>query len=250
MSRFVSTAQRYTCTSLCKSDGKLMAFDSKIVARAVTELGVFLTLLMLNSIASAASLEVSVLDRSGLPVPDVAVYLQKNDGVTLLAAPGTTAVMDQVDIKFKPNLLVVQSGTSVIFPNSDTVAHHVYSFSHPNHFKLPLYKSDTQPLVNFESAGIVILGCNVHDYMLGYILVVDTPLFALTNGNGISQFDVEIGAVDTVSIWSPRIKDEARLLSKPVTLGEETNTRVVFQLSKSLRLAHDQESDALLWSDY
>ena len=91
-------------------------------------------------IANADSIDITVIDRDGNPVPDVAVYVMpENTGQR--AKPGT-AVMDQRDTQFVPHMLVVQTGTAVEFPNSDVVAHHVYSFSKPNDFALPLYKGD------------------------------------------------------------------------------------------------------------
>ncbi len=77
--------------------------------------------------------------------------------------------MDQQGHQFVPHLLVVQAGTEVTFPNSDNVSHHVYSFSPTKPFELPLYKGDVYPPVTFEKAGIVVVGCNIHDSMLGYI---------------------------------------------------------------------------------
>ena len=140
-------------------------------------------LTVLSSPASADSVVVTVLDRDGKPVPGVAVFLESPE---LAARPvlQPSAVMDQHDKRFVPHLLVVQAGTSVEFPNSDTIAHHVYSFSYPNEFKLPIYKGDAYPPISFADSGVVILGCNVHDNMLGYILVVDTPVFAKTDAEG------------------------------------------------------------------
>ena len=110
----------------------------------------------------ATNLEVTVLDVDGQPVPDVVIYVESasSEERSQLAA---TAVMDQVDTRFVPHVLVVQSGTSVEFPNSDIIAHHVYSFSTPNQFVLPLYKGDLHPPVRFEHAGVVTVGCNIHD---------------------------------------------------------------------------------------
>lgn len=207
-------------------------------------------LCLLGGTASGAPLLVKVVDHDNQPVPDVAVYLEPVDASSALAAPGTTAVMDQVDTKFVPNLLVVQSGTSVEFPNTDTVAHHVYSFSHPNQFKLPLYKGNAHPPVTFNDHGIVILGCNVHDNMLGYIVVVSTPFFAKTDGQGIARFDIGTGQAKTVSIWSPRLKETPDALSKPLAFASDSEQLVTFKMEKKLRPPHDQESEALLWSDY
>jgi len=204
--------------------------------------GIFLSLL-----ASANELKVTVLDASGMPVPDVAVYLQAGKSV-VLPAPAAFAVMDQVDTRFDPHLLVVQTGTEVRFPNSDVVAHHVYSFSNPNDFILPLYKGNAHPPVTFGESGVVILGCNIHDQMLGYILVVDSHAFAKTDENGIAVLSVDDIPVTSVKIWSPRINPKGEVLSQVISEGASGN--FVFRLSGKLRPAHDSGSGALKWSDY
>src|SRR5438132_7382630 len=91
--------------------------------------------------------------------------------------------MDQVDRAFAPDLLVVPIGSTVEFPNSDSVSHQIYSFSQPKRFKLPLYHGKPYPPVQFDQAGVVTLGCNIHDDMLAYLLVTDAPWFGRTEGS-------------------------------------------------------------------
>lgn len=187
------------------------------------------------------------MDPDGYPVPDVVVYLK---GAAASIAPANkTAVMDQVDKRFVPHVLVVQTGTSVEFPNSDTIAHHVYSFSHPNHFKLPIYKGDIHPPVAFDDEGIVVLGCNIHDQMLGYIAVVDTPVFAKTDDAGMATLTTGDVTDGIVSVWSPRIRDDRESLSVSVE-KQPGKQQIAFRLSKKLRPQHDQHSEVLTWSDY
>jgi plastocyanin len=202
------------------------------------------TMALLSAQALAGTLDIEVLDPDGQPVPDVAAYVT-------YATPGAsgdpgTAVMDQVDTRFVPHILVVQQGTAVEFPNSDVIAHHVYSFSKPNNFVLPLYKGDAHDPVTFEHDGIVTLGCNIHDHMLAYIVVVDTPTFGVTNEMGQSHVEVrDSWGQATVHIWSPRIRD--KVLSQAVAPGLST---VTFALEKKLRPAHDSGSEAVQWSEY
>ena len=200
-----------------------------------------------NALADGA--RVVVLDRDGQPVPEVAVFVEASNNSATHAPAGTRAVMDQIDQRFVPHLLVVQSGTMVEFPNSDTVAHHVYSFSHPNHFKLPIYKGDVHPPVSFDENGIVVLGCNIHDHMLAYILVVDTPVFAKTDEDGVALLDRPLEEGATVTIWSPRIRDGMKDLSVTVT-ADQVDTTVAFNLRKSLRAPHDDQPGALSWNEY
>ena len=215
-------------------------------ARRVTQ-GIFLLPVLFTALsAGAAELAVSVEDVDGNPVPNVAVFMTSTDGSTPASA---VATMDQVDTRFVPHLLVIQRGTLVEFPNSDTVAHHVYSFSSPNNFVLPLYKGDAHPPVKFEHSGIVTLGCNIHDSMLGYVVVVDTDLYAMTNGDGVVTLDVD-GNADAweISIWSPRIRDSRDPISQAIQAGEELTA--TFALRKKLRPPHKGHSESVAWDDY
>lgn len=157
--------------------------------------------------------------------------------------------MDQRDVSFVPHILIVEKGAPVEFPNSDVVAHHVYSFSRPNDFVLPLYKGVPPGPVSFDEDGVVTLGCNIHDGMLGYIVVVDTNVFGLTGDDGTVSLDVEAGASDfEVSAWSPRIRDsKGPLVQKFETLPENG---VSFQLQKKLRPTHADKSEAVRWDEY
>ena len=204
---------------------------------------------ILASAALADGASVTVLDREGQPVADVAVFIETPGSTATKAPTGTSAVMDQVDQRFVPHMLVVQTGTEVEFPNSDTVAHHVYSFSHPNHFKLPIYKGHAHPPVSFEDNGIVVLGCNIHDHMLAYIVVVDTPVFTKTDKKGVATFADPLEEGTRVTIWSPRIRDRMDELSVVVN-GDNLDSAVAFNLRKSLRAPHSHKSNALSWNEY
>jgi plastocyanin len=194
--------------------------------------------------------DVSVFDRDAKPVADVVVYALRLDGKISLPKPDKSAVMDQIDMQFVPHVLVVQSGTAVDFPNSDSVAHHVYSFSHPNKFVLPMYKGEEHPPVLFEHSGVVSLGCNIHDHMLGYILVIDSTIFATTNENGQASLSLDKSEEYAIAIWSQRIRDKAEFLSKEVTVSDATKASVTFSLAKKLNPPHGSESDDTAWSDY
>jgi plastocyanin len=198
----------------------------------------------LSSPACAGGIDISVLDADGHPVPNVAAYVTQ-EGSDSAGSP-KSAVMDQLDTRFVPHILVVQKGTAVEFPNSDVVAHHVYSFSKPNSFVLPLYKGDAHDPITLEHDGIVTLGCNIHDQMLGYIVVVDTNMFGVTDESGSLTVDLNGSGADiTISIWSPRIRDKD--LTKVIAAS---STSAVFSLRKKLRPAHGSSTDAMQWSKY
>ena len=109
--------------------------------------------------------------------------------------------MDQVDRQFVPRILVIRAGTPVDFPNSDNVAHQVYSFSPAKKCDQKLYAGVAAAPQVFDKAGTVVLGCNIHDRMVAYVKVVDTPLFAKTDAAGIARIELPAAGKYAVSVW-------------------------------------------------
>ena len=149
-------------------------------------IGTCVTLGMLTASISASAVDISVMvvDRDGHGVGEVVVTATP---ATANAGPSPTlksAVMDQHNLAFVPRVLVVGVGTSVEFPNNDSVSHQVYSFSAAKRFQPPLYKGEVHPPITFDRPGLVVLGCNIHDGMVGYIYVTDAPYFAKTEVAG------------------------------------------------------------------
>ena len=199
----------------------------------------------------AGTIDVIVVGPDGKPVPDVAVYIMQTGVNEPPMSRPETAFMDQRDGQFVPHLMVVRKGTAVEFPNSDVTAHHVYSFSRPNNFVLPLYKGDPHDPVKFEHDGIITLGCNIHDHMLAYIVVVDTSVFGVTDASGRVVLTVDDGATDyAVKIWNPRIRDSKGELMQIVSNSQPTDAEITFPLQKKLRARHNSHSHAVVWSEY
>src|SRR5438309_1350710 len=130
-----------------------------------------------------ATLAVAVQTSDGRPLAGAVLTIHALSGTDRPAAP-VNAVMDQVNRAFSPDLLVIPPGSTVEFPNSDSVSHQIYSFSAAKKFQLPLYHGKPYPPVHFDQAGVVTLGCNIHDEMLAYVLVTDAPLFGRTDTTG------------------------------------------------------------------
>lgn len=149
--------------------------------------------------AQAAELSVQVLDQAGNPLSNAVVYLETS--VKSAVKSTTEANVDQKNKQFSPIVSVVQVGTSVNFPNKDSVRHHVYSFSPAKTFELKLYSGVPAKPVVFDKPGTVILGCNIHDNMLAYIHIVDTPYFGKTDVNGMVKLtDLPTGQ-HTLKAW-------------------------------------------------
>ncbi len=208
--------------------------------------------------ATAGTLEVSVVDEQGRPIERVAVYATpahshassaKDALAAHAAAPAPTATMDQKKQQFVPHILVVQAGTGVAFPNSDSVSHHVYSFSPTKTFELPLYKGDVYPPVVFDEPGIVVLGCNIHDSMLGYLVVVDTPHFALTNEQGVALIDAVPNGDYLLQVWTPRTRRESLPAARPVAVAEGS-AAVEIRIEGRLAPEHPHGASSLTWERY
>ena len=141
------------------------------------------------------------------------------------ASPETTTsrlqgpwLMDQVQMQFEPEVLVVPVGAEVAFPNSDTVAHQVYSFSPTRRFSLGLYRGKRYPPIDFTKPGLVVLGCNIHDSMVGYIFVAESPYFGKTDAAGQLQLTGLPAGTYSIKVWSSRFKGEDPLLLQTLTL--------------------------------
>ena len=151
--------------------------------------------------AIAETVTISVVDSNGKPVEGAVVALS-SAAANALPNEQKQAIMDQVDKQFTPHVLVVQKNTEVAFPNSDSIRHHVYSFSPAKSFELKLYKDFEAEPISFEEAGVVEIGCNIHDWMVGYIYVADSPYFAKTSTDGIVALDVPNDDYE-LNFWHP-----------------------------------------------
>ena len=143
--------------------------------------------------------------------------------------------MDQKNLEFLPRVLVVAAGTRVEFPNNDSVSHQVYSFSAAKRFQLPLYKGEIHPPVTFDQPGLVVLGCNIHDSMVGYIYVTDAPYFGVTETTGGLRLEGLPAGDYRLSIWSPFIADPAASLVRVVHADGAELAVMRVQLSRPLR---------------
>lgn len=150
------------------------------------------------SLAGAATLVVQVHDAAGKPLPDTVVYAEP-DGVPPKSPQ--RADIEQRGLKFLPIVTVVQTGSQVSFPNNDKVRHHIYSFSPAKKFDQKLYSGGAAATQTFDKAGTVVLGCNIHDRMIAYVKVVDTPYFAKTDAQGVARIELPPAARYAVTAW-------------------------------------------------
>lgn len=161
--------------------------------------------------AVAGDVTVDIRDGSGRPVRDAVVMIRPAGGIRATAPMKVSwpMVMAQRDIQFTPYVLVVPQGSTVSFPNKDKVRHHVYSFSAAKTFELKLYGKDESRTVLFDKPGAISLGCNIHDGMIAYVYVTDTPFAAKSGADGAATIqDAPAGASQLV-VWHPALKSKA-----------------------------------------
>jgi plastocyanin len=158
-----------------------------------------------------ASFTLYVVDGNGEPVADAVLSFASQDAaiadtqnpVQNPSQNSEIAVMDQIGMQFEPHVLIVAKDQFVSFPNSDDTRHHVYSFSEPKVFELKLYKGTHSEPVIMQTPGIVELGCNIHDQMIGFIYVDNTGTAIKTDSNG--QVAFETAPPTSIMVWHPRL---------------------------------------------
>jgi len=219
----------------------------------VTFAGALLASAALAAAAQASGVWIKITGSDGRPVAAAvatATPLQTPASAPLRAHDRTSAVMDQVNKAFVPQVLVIGAGTWVEFPNSDTVSHQVYSFSPVKNFQLPLYKGQARAPVQFDKPGLAVLGCNIHDSMVGYIYVADTPYFGKTDAAGsVRLANVPRGRY-RIGVWSPNIADEASTLTREVELDAAADLEVEFKLQQKLRSSPEPRPRPDNWDAY
>jgi plastocyanin len=194
----------------------------------------------------AGPLQVTVARADGKPLPGAVVLVHGPPGTA--SQKPISAIVDQVDRQFQPDLVVLPVGSTVSFPNSDRVSHQVYSFSPSKRFQLPLYHGTPYPPVTFDRVGIVTLGCNIHDDMIAYVVVTDAAWFGRTDADGAWRApDVPAGDY-SVEIWHPLMREPGGGAEQKVHLSA-VGASVKLKLSKPLRPA-PLERKPHSWTDY
>jgi plastocyanin len=180
--------------------------------------------------ADAATLSVHVATPSGRPVQDAVVLLEPTSG-HLAVKPMPVQQVAQRNRQFAPQVTVITVGTPVAFPNFDTVRHHVYSFSPVKTFELKLYAGTPHDPIVFDKPGIATLGCNIHDQMIAWIIVTDTPFHAQTGAAGEASFaDVPAGSY-RVHVWHPDLPENAPPFLQPLDVAaSDLERRVVLDV--------------------
>lgn len=156
---------------------------------------------------------------------DVVVYIERAEG-RFRPSEGT-AILNQQNLTFVPHILPILVGTTIDFLNDDGVLHNLHAFSgRETLFNIAMPKFLKKKSIAFQREGVVLLLCDIHREMSAYIVVLQNPLFAVTNEQGEFVIkDVPPGS-STLKTWHERLNPQSR----QVQLKEGEEVKVDFQL--------------------
>ncbi len=166
--------------------------------------------------ADAGTVRVEIRDPQAKPVADAVAWLTPLDTKPTLTPPAEPVVVAQNHEEFQPFVTAIVTGSRVSFPNQDKVAHHVFSQSKAKSFEIPRYRGEPKDTILFDQPGVVSLGCNIHDWMLAYIVVVSAPYFARSGVEGTIPLSNLPAGRYRLEVWHPRVKE---MITREVTVN-------------------------------
>jgi plastocyanin len=182
-------------------------------------------------VVQAAELLAVVKDQKGSTVANAVVTATPVDRRPEARVKPRTDKVDQVDKEFVPTVTAIYVGSSITFPNKDQIRHQVYSFSPPKKFESHLYAGTETPPVLFDKPGVVVLGCNIHDWMIAYVYVSDTPFFATTTSTGTARVGGVPPGAYIVRVWHPDMGETEASTVRRAELTDERPTTLEWQLT-------------------
>lgn len=178
--------------------------------------------------AADSSLAVTVKSSKGELLPDAVVSLVPLDGQPPATGAATPVIIAQEDKEFDPYVTPILIGTEVVFPNRDNIQHHLYSLSKPKRFEKPLYASGAKESIVFDLPGVVTLSCNIHDWMIAYVVVLGTPWFAKTGPEGSAEIAAIPAGRYRLEAWHPRL---AKVATQEITVTAGARGTAEFSLA-------------------
>ena len=196
-----------------------------------------IALLVFSSNAFAQQLVVSLTDGEGQPIEDAVIELMLPESIKAQYQVAEDSLIDQRDKEFVPTVSTVTAGSRVNFPNSDDILHHVYSFSSAKTFNIPLYGQGENDnyFESFPEAGVIEIGCNIHDWMLAYLYVAESNLVAISDAAGVATLGGLPQGEFELRIWHPRAAASIEELAQTVSISAGST-----ELSVSVELQRDR----------
>ena len=170
-----------------------------------------ISLLLLATTAGGTAAETGTvkgtISAAAGPVADAVVMIDTPSAPAAAGAPH--AVVTQRDMKFIPHVVAVVAGTTVDFPNQDTLLHNVVSSSPAKRFDLGMYPQGETKSVTFDTPGVVELRCNAHPEMSAFVIVHSSPYAAVTDGRGFYTISGVPTGSYPVRIWHETLAPRA-----------------------------------------
>ncbi len=195
------------------------------------------------SLSVASTLSVTILDLDNQPVKNTVVELYNPDYVINASSYDGSKDFEvaQRMRQFDPFVLAVPVGSSITFPNYDKTRHHVYSFSPIKTFELKLFSGQSHEPVTFDEAGVVALGCNIHDAMQSHIYVTDSRYFLVTDEAGKAHFPELPETSFNLKVWHP-LQEEAVAPQTVVTSKGDMSVQVSLSIIEEFN-EYDSEDE-------
>jgi plastocyanin len=168
----------------------------------------FIAAWLANAPAMAATVDVVITGTDGRPAADAVTELFMQDQTGASPAQSqlpSDAVVDQRNEMFIPLVSVIRRGGHVMFTNNDNTMHQVYSFSSIKQFAFEIDEGKRSAPVTFDQPGVAAIGCNIHDQMVTFVYVAETPWVARADDKGHAEItNVPVGDY-RVSVWDPQL---------------------------------------------
>ena len=206
--------------------------------------------LLLNSSALLADeLNIDLVDKNNKPLSNMVVYLQRLDDIVL---PRNNDIVEigQLNRSFTPYISVMQLGNEVSFNNQDNITHHIYSPVGKNKFSFKLRAGKSQRKKDFQQLGEVAMGCNIHDWMSGYLLIVDTPLFGKTNEKGFISFNISHAGRYKVIVWHPQLDADQNRVKQLINWQKDQQLTIKIENTISALSVQENDDEFDFSSDY
>ena len=230
-----------------------------MTSQSRTLLSAFLLILMFTPWSQAKNLDeqqnafivtLNIQLPDGAAAEDMIVYLEPINPTFPLPINQEKIQISQRNKAFAPYVSLVQKGGQANFLNEDDITHHIYSPVGHSKFSFKIRTNEKKELPNFEQAGEVVMGCNIHDWMSGYILVVDTPYFAKSDAQGkVILSEVMLGDY-FLNIWHPQLDSSENKQVQRVEIKDDVEIEVKLKSFLKPLPVQKSEDDFDFLSDY
>jgi len=175
--------------------------------------------------AVATTFTAEISDQDGKPVVNAVVTLIPEQRTSVPGASTRLPVektIDQRNETFLPYVTIIPKNGRILFANNDETTHQVYSFSPVKQFELTLNRGQTSAPIVFDNPGVAALGCNIHDHMIAYVFVADSPWTALTNADGRAVIEDVPAGTYQAQVWHPKYPPRREPPSARVSVASDT----------------------------